>query len=449
MKKPGKSAFVCQECGEVHTRWAGRCQACGNWNTIVEERAAAFEGGSAAGGAPGRLAARPLPITALAPEQRPRLSTGIAEFNRVLGGGLVPASAILVGGDPGVGKSTLLLEMAAHRAAAGDRPLYVSAEESAGQVALRAQRLRLSHQNLMVLAEDRLERIIDVALDEPPSLLVLDSIQTVRKSVLGSAAGSVAQVRECAADLIAAARQGGFPVALVGHVTKDGMLAGPKLLEHLVDVVLYFEGERDAELRLLRAIKNRYGPAGEVAVFAMGERGLVDPERPAAAFLGRAGGRAGAVVAAAVEGSRVFLVEIQALTAPASSGAPRVRANGVDPGRAAMLGAVLCRRAGLALSDQDIYVNVAGGFRLSDPGCDLAVCLAIASSFVDRAMAPGTVVFGEVGLSGEVRPVRQAAARAREAQALGFTRLLGPEEFEGGAGRGGVGRLLDALEHLG
>ena len=376
-------------------------------------------------------APRPQSLLEIADQEIARLGSGISEFDRVLGGGLVPGASVLVGGDPGVGKSTLLLEVAAHRAGAGSRPLYITAEESAAQVALRAKRLGLIQRNLMVVAEERLEAILDLLLDDPPELVVIDSIQTVRKAELGSAAGSVAQVRECAADLVAAARRGSFALILVGHVTKDGALAGPRVLEHLVDAVLYFEGERDTQLRVLRAVKNRHGPSGEVAVFAMSPSGLVDPERPAGAFLGVARGLPGAVVTPAVEGTRVFLVEIQALTSPANYGPPRVRANGIDPSRATMLAAVLNRRAGLSLFDQDLFVNVVGGLKLSDPGCDLAVCLAIASSFFDRPLGPETVAFGEVGLGGEVRSVRSGSLRLREATALGFRRAFVPEgDFE-------------------
>ncbi len=418
--KRTRNAFICQQCGHEHPRWAGRCGGCGAWNALVEEARAA---GSARFGRP---PAGPIPVTDVPAEECARLGSGIRELDRVLGGGFVPGSAILIGGEPGVGKSTLLLEAAAHRAGAGGRPLYVSAEESAAQIALRAERLGLARRELLVLAEDRLEVILDLLLDDPPELLVLDSIQTIRKESLGSAAGSVAQVRECAAELTAAARRSGTALVLVGHVTKDGAIAGPRVLEHLVDAVLDFEGERESELRLLRTLKNRHGPAGEVAVFAMGERGLIEPEQPAALFLGAAGARPGASVTATMEGSRVFLVEVQALTATAAYGPPRVRANGLDVSRAVMLAAVLTRRAGLALGDQDIHLNVAGGFRLSDPACDLAVCAALASSFLDRALPGHALLFGEVGLGGEVRDVKRPALRLREAKTLGFTQAFTP-----------------------
>lgn len=443
MKKVRRS-FVCRECGQLHIRWSGRCEGCGGWNSLAEESVAS-------GPRDDRAVVRAQSLAEVDPEESARIATGISEFDRVLGGGLVPGAAVLVGGDPGVGKSTLLLEVAAHRAGAGGSPLYVTAEESAGQVALRAERLGLVRERVMVLAEDRVERIIDLLLDDPPDLLIVDSIQTIRKSELGSAAGTVSQVRECAADLVAAARRSGTPLVLVGHVTKDGTLAGPRVLEHLVDAVLYFEGEPDTSLRILRSMKNRHGASGEVAVFAMTERGLVDPAQPGALFLGASGASPGSVVTATVEGSRVFLVEIQALTAPAMWGPPRIRANGVDPGRAGMLAAVLNRRAGLPLGDQDIHVNVAGGFRLSDPGCDLAICIAIATSFLDRAGPTSTVAFGEVGLGGEVRPVRNPAGRTREAAALGFQRVFGPRGDESeiaGVQRlrlGSVQQILDLI----
>ncbi len=428
MVKP-RAIFACQQCGETHPRWAGRCDACGAWNSIREESGIAV----ALPGEPRRAA---VALRDLRPEDAQRATSGIAEFDRVIGGGLVPGSTLLIGGDPGVGKSTLLLEIAAQRARrataakSGARPLYVTAEESAGQIALRAQRLGLADLDILVLSEDRLEPVLDAMLDGQHDLVVIDSIQTVRKESLSSAAGTVAQVRECASDLVAAARRARVPLVLVGHVTKDGLLAGPRVLEHLVDTVLYFEGERDTEFRILRAVKNRFGPAGEVAVFAMGEKGLVEPEHAAAAFLGAARGLPGAVVAAVVEGSRVFMVEVQALTSRAIYGPPRVRSNGVESARASMLAAVLSRRCGLELGDQDIHLNIAGGFRVSDPGCDLAVCLAIASSFLDRAVQSGLAVFGEVGLGGEVRAARSVSTRLREAEALRFERVALPAANE-------------------
>lgn len=446
MKRSAGGTFACQECGQEHSRWAGRCNGCGAWNSIVEEAK------SAAGARPGRRpTSTPRSVDEIPTDDQARLGTGMSEFDRVLGGGLVPGSAVLVGGDPGVGKSTLLLEVAAHRAGGGRQPLYITAEESDAQVALRAERLGLKRSGLLVLAENRLEPILDLLLDEPPDLVVIDSIQTISKEGLSSAPGSVAQVRDCAADLVQAARHGGFPLVLIGHVTKEGMLAGPKVLEHLVDAVLYFEGDQGTDHRILRAVKNRHGPSGEVAVFTMGERGLADPERPAAAFLGPARGLPGAVVAPALEGTRVFLVEIQALTCTANHGPPRVRANGIEPTRATMLSAVLGRRAGLDLGDQDIHVNVAGGFRLTDPGCDLAICLAIASSFLDRPVAPGLAVFGEVGLGGEVRSVRAAGARLREAAALGFEQACAPRGVVGldpGPALRSIERLSEVLEEL-
>jgi DNA repair protein RadA/Sms len=414
-----KSTYVCQECGEAHPRWAGRCDACGAWNSVHEETVTTSNRADAPRGRVTRLAE-------LDATEAQRSPTGIAELDRVLGGGFVPGGTILIGGDPGVGKSTLLLEVATRCAKSNRPPLYVTAEESATQIALRARRLGLDPEGLLVLAEDRVESVLDAMLDEDRGLVIVDSIQTVRKASLGSAAGSVAQVRECAADLVDAARRSQSPLVLVGHVTKDGLLAGPRVLEHLVDAVLYFEGERETEFRVLRAIKNRFGPVGEVAVFAMSEKGLVEPERPAAAFLGASRGLPGAVVAAIAEGSRGFLVEVQALTSPATYGAPRVRTNGIDGARAAMLAAVLTRRCGLELGDQDIHLNVAGGFKVSDPGVDLAICLAMASSFLDRPLASNLAVCGEVGLGGEVRAVRNLTARIREASALGFEKLLAP-----------------------
>lgn len=454
MTRRPRSRFVCQQCGAEHPRWAGRCDDCGAWNSLVEELE------STARGSGGRLPGAPAPVsepTALAavkPHDSARLGTGIDEIDRVLGGGLVPGSVVLIAGEPGIGKSTLCLTLAAHRAAAGTNPLYVSAEESAAQVALRAERLQLpegSRDRLFVLAEERVERVIDLLLDGTdgaPDLVVIDSIQTLRKESLISAAGSVAQVRECAADLVAAARRAGAPVILIGHVTKDGSVAGPRVLEHLVDAVLTFEVEKDSGYAMLRAVKNRHGPTGEIAVLAMGERGLSAVDRPERVFLGAAQGLPGTVVAATLEGSRVFLVEIQALTSPAAAGVARAKTSGFDPARAQMLQAVLTRRAGVPLADQDLHVNVAGGFEISDPGADLAVCLAILSSFRDRPVVESCAVFGEVGLAGEVRPVRRPADRLRELEAARIAHAVVPAATEAAASTIGVTRVARVVELL-
>ncbi len=440
MTRRSRSRFVCQECGAEHPRWAGKCDDCGTWNSLVEELESAARPSDARRSLGGSIPTEPAPLASVKPLDCARLGTGIDEVDRVLGGGLVPGSVVLIAGEPGIGKSTLCLTLAAYRAAGGMSPLYVSAEESAGQVALRAERLALpegARDRLLVFAEDRLERVLDLMLDSKdsaPDLVVVDSIQTLRKDALVSAAGSVAQVRECAADLVAAARRSGVPVILIGHVTKDGSVAGPRVLEHLVDAVLTFEVERDSGYAMLRAAKNRHGPTGEIAVLAMGERGLAAVDRPERVFLGAAQGLPGTVVAATLEGSRVFLVEIQALTSPATGGAARAKTSGFDPARAQMLQAVLTRRAGVPLADQDLHVNVAGGFEISDPGADLAVCLAILSSFRDRPVVRSCAVFGEVGLAGEVRPVRRPGDRLREIEAAGLSHAALPASTERAAG---------------
>ena len=435
-----QSRFVCQSCGESFLRWEGQCRACDGWNTLVEtvvrpttrsERAAA-RGPSAGASAPEGLAT-------IAEADLPRLSLGIAELDRVLGGGLVPGSLVLVGGEPGIGKSTLLLQAAAgltRGRAGGAQVLYATGEESPGQVRLRAARLGLltgpSADGVRVLAEHDVGRIVEAARAERPGLVVVDSVQTATVEELDGAAGSVGQVREATLRLMDLAKGDGIAVILVGHVTKDGSIAGPKTLEHLVDAVINLEGERYAALRLLRATKNRFGSTDEIGVFEMAETGLLEVADPARAFLADHGGSApGSVVAPTLEGSRPLLVEVQALVSPTGYGTPSRKASGLDPNRLSLLIAVLGRRAGISLGSHDVYANLAGGLSVAEPALDLPLALALASSSRDRPIPPGTVAIGEVGLLGELRSVVGLERRLREAARLGFGRAIVPRPTTG------------------
>jgi len=432
-----QTRYVCQSCGESFLRWEGQCRACAAWNSLVETqirdtpRAARVATARTRSGA---ISPGPIP-TALGdvgePEQ-PRLSVGIGELDRVLGGGLVPGSLVLVGGEPGIGKSTLVLQAAAG-VAWGAGPLgvlYATGEESTAQVRLRAERLGLlagPAGGIRVLAESAIDRIAEVVLAEPPVLLILDSVQTATIDTLDGPAGSVGQVRGSALALMELAKPAGIAVVLVGHVTKDGSIAGPKTLEHLVDAVLTLEGERFAAIRLLRASKNRFGSTEEVGVFEMGEHGLSEVADPARAFLTEHDGPApGSVIAPTLEGSRPLLVEVQALVAPGPGGTPRRTTSGVDANRVALLVAVLARRAGIGLASHDIYVNLAGGLTVDEPALDLPLALALASSLRDRPIPSGTVAIGEVGLLGELRSVTGLERRLREAARLGFDRAIVP-----------------------
>jgi DNA repair protein RadA/Sms len=422
-KAKAKAVYVCGECGGEAPKWQGQCPHCNAWNSMSEalvERAAQHRFASIAK----RSAVASLSdLSATTPD---RISSGVEEFDRVLGGGMVSGQVILIGGDPGIGKSTLLLQSLA---ALGEtrKVLYVSGEESAEQIALRAQRLQLGAAHMRVLAEIQLERI-SAALDaEEPELVVIDSIQTVYSEALTSAPGSVAQVRECAAQLARLAKHRNLTMILVGHVTKEGSLAGPRVLEHLVDTVLYFEGDTSSSFRVVRAFKNRFGPVNELGVFAMTERGLRSVSNPSALFLAEhRDGVSGSCVLVANEGTRPLLVEVQALVDPAIGANPRRLSVGLDQNRLAMLLAVLHRHAGIACGDQDVFVNAVGGVRINEPGADLAVLLAIVSSFRDRALPRKTVMFGEVGLAGEIRPAPRGQERLREAAKLGFERALIP-----------------------
>jgi len=422
--------YVCQSCGAVYPKWSGRCDACGEWNRI-EEEAAAEAPPRGLGAAPGRrLDLQPLDM---ATPDAPRRTTGIAEFDRVCGGGLVAGSALLIGGDPGIGKSTLLLQVACRLAAeAGVACAYVSGEEAVEQVRLRATRLGLSGAPVQLAAATGVRDIV-ATLDarDGPAVVVIDSIQTMFVDALESAPGTVAQVRASAAELIRVAKRRGACLFLVGHVTKDGSIAGPRVLEHMVDTVLYFEGERSHQFRILRAVKNRFGPTDEIGVFEMTDAGLAEVPNPSALFLAdRRGDVSGAAVFAGMEGTRPVLVEVQALVAPTSLGTPRRAVVGWDSARLAMVLAVLEARCGVAIGLNDVYLNIAGGLRIAEPAADLAVAAALLSSLSGEPVAHDTVVFGEIGLSGEVRPVGQTDQRLKEAAKLGFARAILPRRPE-------------------
>ena len=422
-----ESRYVCQACGAAFLRWEGQCRSCSAWNTLVEtlvrEPEKARRTISGGPGAPASVTASAQPLGSLRDTAVVRVPTCIGEIDRVLGGGLVPGSLVLLGGEPGIGKSTLLLQAAAGLAG-GQAVLYATGEESAGQVRLRAGRLGLLEgapgQRISVAAESEVGRIIELARETKPAVLVVDSIQTMTVDELEGPAGSVGQVRESALRLMELAKGSGIAVILVGHVTKDGTLAGPKALEHLVDAVLSLEGERTASLRLLRATKNRFGSTEEVGVFEMAEAGLVEVADPGRAFLAEGEKAPGSVVGATLEGTRPMLVEVQALVAPGGYGAPRRTASGIDGNRLALLVAVLGRRAGVGLGSHDVYANLAGGLTLDDPGLDLPLALALASSLRDRPVPHDLVAVGEVGLLGELRAVPGLERRLREAARLGF-----------------------------
>jgi len=425
-----KTIFVCQQCGKESVKWLGRCPNCEGWNTFIESLIA-----PSSRSVPSRLpASTPCELSQIAIEGTPRLAISLAEFNRVLGGGIVPGSLVLIGGDPGIGKSTLLLQVSAMAAQQGSKVFYVSGEESLQQVRLRANRLGLGGGGLYILAETDLEAILGQLDQAAPDLVVVDSIQTASVAELGSAPGSVGQIRECTMRLMGWAKTAGVPILLSGHVTKDGAIAGPRVLEHIVDAVLYLEGEAFSAYRLLRSVKNRFGSTNEVGIFEMRSEGLVEVDNPSEVFLSqRAKEAVGSAVVPTIEGTRPLLVEIQALTSATSFGLPRRTANGIDFNRLLLIAAVLSKRAGLALGSQDIIVNVVGGLRVNEPAADLGIALAIASSLRDVAIDPRLVAFGELGLSGELRGVPQMERRLAEAAKLGFQRCLIPKPARGAA----------------
>ncbi|MBL7200885.1 MAG: DNA repair protein RadA [Anaerolineae bacterium] len=424
-----RTRFVCQNCGSVQARWAGRCPDCQEWNTLVETVVESGSGSSPSS-VSGAQSNPPRRLVEVQADEVERIDVPLIEFSRVLGGGIVPGSLVLVGGDPGIGKSTLLLQVSALLADRGSTVLYVSGEESAQQIKMRARRLGLTPEALYVLTETNLLAIIDHMRQLQPLVMVVDSIQTVYLEELSSAAGSVSQVRECAAMLMRTAKAEGVSIFLVGHVTKAGAIAGPRVLEHIVDTVLYMEGDRFHSYRLLRSVKNRFGATSEVGVFEMKEEGLVQVTNPSAAFLEeRLPNASGSAISVTMEGTRPIMVEIQALTSTTAFGLPRRTANGIDFNRLLLLVAVLSKRVGLHLSDQDVFVNVVGGLRVGEPAADLAVAVAIASSFRSKPVAADVVLVGEVGLSGELRSVGQVEARLSEASELGFKRCVLPRSL--------------------
>lgn len=444
--------YQCQSCGFVSPKWLGKCPDCGQWNTLVEERQrdtlrlerrTGFTESS-----------RPRTLGDISFVKEKRLSTGIKEFDRVLGGGIVPGSLILIGGDPGIGKSTLLLQAMDGLAPSG-KLFYVSGEESLEQVKMRAERLNINSENILLQSETCLENILDEAKKIEPVAMVIDSIQTMYSEGLPSAPGSVGQVRECAQELMFFAKRSGTSVFIIGHVTKDGSIAGPRVLEHIVDTVIYFEGEKGHSYRILRAIKNRFGSSNEIGVFEMTDEGLKEIENPSELFLSeRPEGATGTVISASMEGTRPILLEFQALVSPATFGVPRRTSIGVDPNRVNLLIAVLEKKAGIHLIGMDVFVNVVGGLKVFEPAADLAIIAALSSSARDKAIDPRTIIFGEVGLSGEIRAVSHADLRLKEAQKIAFQRAIIPkvnaERLRGDISMEilGVKEINEALEYL-
>jgi DNA repair protein RadA/Sms len=425
VKKTSKTVFSCQTCGYQTPKWMGKCPDCGEWQSFVEEIKTAPTQSS------GRMLAssqtKPIPMDAITLEPEERLLTGIREFDRVLGGGIVPGTLVLIGGDPGIGKSTLMLQVLYGIAEKGSKVLYVSGEESERQMRIRSQRLSAVSTDLMVVSENDMESILLMAGSLKPQVMVVDSIQTMFCPELTSAPGSVTQVRESTMQLMLMAKKTGTPVFLVGHVTKDGAIAGPRLLEHMVDTVLYFEGDRDHVFRILRAVKNRFGSTNEIGVFEMKGSGLHEVANPSAVFLAeRPENVPGSVVTASMEGTRPILVELQALASSTSFGNPRRTILGIDHNRVALLVAVMEKKLGMHLMGHDIFINVAGGVKIDEPAVDMGIVAAVASSFLDRPIQKGTVILGEIGLTGEVRAIGQAETRIAEAKKMGFNRCLVP-----------------------
>lgn len=443
------TSFTCTACGATHKKWAGRCEACGEWNTIIEEAPLSQGPGRGLGAARGKT----IPLSGLATSEPPppRARSGIEEFDRVLGGGIVPGSAILVGGDPGIGKSTLLLQATAALAMMGQNAIYLSGEEASAQVRLRAQRLGLADAPVRLGAETALRNILTTLDAEKPDVAVIDSIQTLWSDTVDSAPGSVSQVRSSAHELVTFAKRSGTAIILVGHVTKEGQIAGPRVVEHMVDTVIYFEGERGHQFRILRAVKNRFGPADEIGVFEMTGGGLAEVTNPSALFLSERGQPVpGSAVFAGIEGTRPVLTEVQALVAPSTLASPRRTVVGLDSGRVSTILAVLEARCAIPFAGMDVFLNVAGGMRVLEPAADLAIAAALLSAREDIALPPEAVIFGEISLSGALRPVAQAENRLKEAQKLGFSRAILPEaqKVEGIAGMR-VDRISDLTSFVG
>lgn len=426
MAKGKKTVFFCQECGYESSKWLGQCPGCRQWNTFVEETIAPASSGQKIAGGAGQRVPEPVPLSQVAVREEERLHTGIGELDRVLGGGIVGGSMTLVGGDPGIGKSTLLLQMCRHLSET-KQVLYISGEESLKQIKLRAQRIGAFQDRMLLLCETNLNVIRQVIQQKKPDVVVIDSIQTMYNEEVSSAPGSVSQVRESTGVLLPIAKGQGISIFIVGHVTKDGNVAGPRVLEHMVDTVLYFEGDRHASYRILRGVKNRFGSTNEIGVFEMREEGLAEVKNPSEFMLnGKPEGASGSVVACSMEGTRPILIEIQALVCPSNFGIPRRTAAGTDFNRVNLLMAVLEKRLGLHLSSSDAYVNIAGGIRMNEPAIDLGILLAVVSSYRDIVIDDKVMVFGEVGLSGEVRAVSMAEQRVQEARKLGFTTIILP-----------------------
>jgi DNA repair protein RadA/Sms len=421
----GKTFYQCQACGYTSPKWLGKCPDCGAWNTMVEEKPSAGRGRTK------HATFEPQPLNSISRGKEQRMSTGIVELDRVLGGGVVEGSVILVGGDPGIGKSTLLIQAASKLAESSGKVLYVSGEESPEQIKLRAERLSIHSDNILLLSETNLEGIISTAAALQPGSIIIDSIQTMYTEELTSAPGSVGQVRECAAKLMSYAKKSDTPLFIIGHVTKEGAIAGPRVLEHIVDTVLYFEGDRGHAYRILRTVKNRFGSTNEIGVFEMSDAGLLAIENPSELFLSeRPQNVSGSTVVASMEGTRPLLIELQALVSPTTFGMPRRTCIGVDFNRVTLLVAVLEKIAGLHLGGMDIFVNVVGGIRIIEPALDGGIIAAVASSLREVPIHPKTVLFGEVGLSGEIRAVNQVDARIKEAAKIGFERVILPRTNE-------------------
>lgn len=429
-KTQTKVQYVCSECGGVQMKWLGKCPDCGEWNTLEEVEVRPAEKHRSPVGVVPFQNVQPVSLAQIPKDGVPRLVLSSSELNRVLGGGIVPGSGVLVGGDPGIGKSTILLQMAAEVARTSGAVLYVSAEESDHQIGRRAQRLGIQEERLFVLPEIVVEQIIEHIERLKPVLVIVDSIQAIYNEAGSSAAGSVSQVRDSASLLLRLGKQLNIPIFLVGHVTKDGTIAGPRILEHMVDVVLQLEGERFHAYRLIRSVKNRFGSTNEVGIFEMGEQGMVEVRNPSEMFLAeRLPNAAGSAIAVSMEGTRPLLVEIQALSSHTAFSQPRRTGNGIDLNRLLLLAAVLSKRVGINLSDQDIFVNVVGGMKIVEPAADLAIAVAVASSFRSLPVAADIAILGEVGLSGELRSVGQLSRRLREAAELGFSRALAPRNM--------------------